>query len=237
MFSISTNIVLLYLKKCDFQRYFKLLLLTIPFILIFAKVFGCLSGVYNAIGNGERITLETIKDTGIVYYGGLFGLILSYCIATKKVNKNNKQQMDILAVSIPLFHIFGRIGCYFSGCCYGKECKGIGSVLYTTAINGVENISYRIPVQLIEATFNLFLFVYLLFLSLRKDWISKQLLLRYLLIYSAGRFFLEFFRGDEARGIINGLSFSQFISVVVFTFVLIKIFYIKRKRRINYVNC
>ena len=35
----------------------------------------------------------------------------------------------------------------------------------------------------------------------------------YLVLYSIGRFILEFFRGDESRGFIMGLSTSQFIAI------------------------
>ena len=43
-----------------------------------------------------------------------------------------------------------------------------------------------------------------------------RLFLIYLLIYPVGRFILEFFRGDEYRGFIFGLSTSQFISILLF---------------------
>lgn len=33
-----------------------------------AKIFGFLTGIYRNIGNGEKVTLETMLDTGIVFY-------------------------------------------------------------------------------------------------------------------------------------------------------------------------
>ena len=38
----------------------------------------------------------------------------------------------------------------------------------------------------------------------------------YLIFYSAGRFILEYFRGDLARGSVGSLSTSQFIAVILF---------------------
>ncbi|MBQ1715424.1 MAG: prolipoprotein diacylglyceryl transferase, partial [Firmicutes bacterium] len=44
----------------------------------------------------------------------------------------------------------------------------------------------------------------------------------YLLSYSILRFLLEFLRGDASRGIILGLSTSQWISIAVFLVILIR---------------
>ena len=45
---------------------------------------------------------------------------------------------------------------------------------------------------------------------------KSKLLGLYLVIYPIGRFIFEFFRGDEYRGFIFGLSTSQFISIILF---------------------
>jgi phosphatidylglycerol:prolipoprotein diacylglycerol transferase len=29
--------------------------------------------------------------------------------------------IDIVTLTIPLFHFFGRIGCFLGGCCFGVE--------------------------------------------------------------------------------------------------------------------
>ena len=76
--AICLNIVLVSSKKYCLQEYMKVLLISIISMLIFAKLFGCLSGLYRAIGVGESISFDTIKNTGIVFYGGLFGLLIGY---------------------------------------------------------------------------------------------------------------------------------------------------------------
>lgn len=50
----------------------------------------------------------------------------------------------------------------------------------------------------------------------------------YLMFYSAGRFVLEYFRGDLERGSVGALSTSQFISV--FTFILGVVIFVARTR-------
>ena len=51
----------------------------------------------------------------------------------------------------------------------------------------------------------------------------------YLILYSAGRFVMEFFRGDEIRGIYGGLSVSQWISLALLVVLVIR--FLMRIRR------
>ena len=69
---------------------------------------------------------------------------------------------DILAVIIPIFHFFGRIGCFFAGCCYGKITNSNISVIYTNKIDNTIVTASRIPTQLIEAGLNFVLFLCIL---------------------------------------------------------------------------
>ncbi len=220
--AICLNIILVSSKKYCLQEHMKVLLISIISMLIFAKLFGCLSGIYRAIGVGEQITFDTIKNTGIVFYGGLFGLLLAYyCgIKSKLITIKEPHAIDVLAVSIPLFHAIARTGCFLAGCCHGIE-SDFFSINYTIMDDGVLNTANRIPVQLIEALFNVGLFIYLFSLIRKDDWKNKNLLLRYIVLYSCGRFLLEFIRGDTVRGIICGVSFSQVISVVIWLAILV----------------
>ena len=102
--------------------------------------------------------------------------------------------------------------CFLAGCCYGKKLNKIFSVL------NVEIDTF--PVQLIEALLELFIFLILCVAENYKKDIN--LLEIYLLLYAIVRFTLEFFRGDDIRGMFYGLSTSQWISMVIILFYLIK---------------
>lgn len=209
-------IVLMSSKKYDISQSTKILFLSLCGMALGAKGFGFLTGIYRNIGIDEPITLDTLLDTGIVFYGGLFGLIITYSLCLKSKHCNlDTQALNILAVCIPLFHAIARIGCFLSGCCFGKLYQGILSINYITTIENHVDENLRFPVQLVEALFEFFIFIYLLSLLKNEHWRSKRLLLRYLAIYSSGRFLLEFLRGDIRRGLIYGISFSQCISVII----------------------
>lgn len=218
----SAFLILVSLKKYDPVPHMKALMISVVGLILCSRLFGCLSGVYRAVGVNERITIDTVLKTGIVFYGGLIGMLITYvcCIRSPLIRDKDYHVLDVLAVTMPLFHTISRVGCFLGGCCFGKQSDSVIPVLYTTIENGVVTTEQRIPIQLIEAAFNLCLFLYLLYLLSKQSWRKEHILYKYLLIYSVGRFLLEFGRGDTVRGLICGVSFSQVISVMIWLFVI-----------------
>lgn len=160
---------------------------------------------------------------GSVFYGGLIGGTVFGLIGIRILRLDAKRYADCMAIATPLFHFFGRIGCFFAGCCYGVE-SDIGFEL-----NGV----CRFPVQLLEAACNLLLFGLFLFLYLRGKG-RGRLFFVYLAIYAIIRFLDEFLRGDLVRGFIFGISTSQFISIFVEIFALGALLYLSfRQKTVN----
>ncbi|MEG0663704.1 MAG: prolipoprotein diacylglyceryl transferase, partial [Clostridia bacterium] len=150
---------------------------------------------------------------GSVFYGGLIGGILVGFIYMKKKKLPIGLYSDIIAPIIPLFHFFGRIGCFLGGCCYGIETSF--GFLYENQLIPQASGVIRFPVQLLESLFNIILFLVLM-LFFKKGKFKNKLIYIYLLIYSVGRFFIEFLRGDDYRGYIFSLSTSQFIGIIIF---------------------
>lgn len=167
---------------------------------------------------------------GMVYYGGFLGACVGLLIYTKfsKVVERGIV-FDLFAVCIPLFHVFGRIGCFFSGCCYGIESK-LGFVVHGNDLVPELNDVRRLPVSLIEATCNLMIFLVLLRMFLKEKKKGK-LIMYYMLIYPVVRFIVEFFRGDAIRGFLFGLSTSQWISLILFVVAIWNLFISGRKKK------
>lgn len=167
---------------------------------------------------------------GMVFYGGLIGSFV--CIAVFRrfkiaVNLKKANILDAYAVVVPLFHVFGRIGCFLGGCCYGIE-SSFGFIINGNQISPGVNGVRRFPVQLVEAGCNLIIFLVLLFIY-KKEKAKDKLVYIYLMIYPAVRFGLEFLRGDEIRGILFGLSTSQWISIALFAFSAVSLI-VKRNK-------
>lgn len=181
--------------------------------------------IFSLFKNFSRIIEDGMLTTflgaifgGSVFYGGLLGGIAAGLIYLKKTKKNIGEYADFAAMAAPLFHVFGRIGCFLGGCCYGIECD-FGFVFTNSLAYGANGVR-RFPIQLVEASFELLIFLLILFMFLRKIQM-RRLFLWYLLIYPVGRFMFEFLRGDEYRGFVGALSTSQFISIFVFAAALI----------------
>jgi len=180
------------------------------------------------LANSEKISIHTFTSGGIVFYGGMIGFLSAFLLICKIWNKKIENGvLDLVVVCIPLFHFFGRLGCYYAGCCFGIENYSILSIIYTTNIDHEIITLSRFPVQLLEAFFNLCLFVFLLILLSKKRF-KEHLTILYLIIYAVMRIFVEMLRGDEVRGVWNGVSFSQVVSVAILLFCVL---YVYRKQR------
>ncbi len=177
---------------------------------------------------GLTVRALAVCFSGSVFYGGLFGSILAARLMTRPEKRpDGAVRYDLFAVCVPLFHTFGRIGCFLGGCCYGRE-SAIGFIVthndLVPELCGVR----RFPVALVEAACNFLIFLFLWRL-LEKGAHPGRLIRVYLLCYAPVRFVLEFWRGDTVRGIWFGLSTSQWISLIAFGGVLL-LWLVSRKK-------
>jgi phosphatidylglycerol:prolipoprotein diacylglycerol transferase len=167
---------------------------------------------FKSILSDPKILLDI--SNGFVVYGGIIGGIIAGFFYTKKEKLNFLQFFDLVMPSIALAQGFGRIGCFLAGCCYGLETSSpFGIVFHTSeyAPNGV----HLIPTQLISSGLNFLNFFVLIFLAKRIKKTNGLIAGLYLIFYSIGRFIIEFFRGDLARGKVGEISTSQFISIIL----------------------
>ncbi len=151
---------------------------------------------------------------GFVVYGGIIGGIFSGYLFIRKHKLNFLEYFDLVMPSIALAQGFGRLGCVLAGCCYGNETDNAFHIIFHESDFAPNNVPL-IPTQPISSALN-FLNFFALILIARKSKAKGQVAGFYLTFYSAGRFILEFFRGDLERGTVGPLSTSQFISIFLF---------------------
>lgn len=151
---------------------------------------------------------------GFVVYGGIIGGIFSGYLFIRKHKLNFLEYFDLVMPSIALAQGFGRLGCVLAGCCYGNETSGAFHIIFRESDFAPNNIPL-IPTQPISSALD-FLNFFALLLIAKRTKAKGQVAGFYLTFYSAGRFVLEFFRGDLERGAIGPLSTSQFIAIFLF---------------------
>ena len=156
--------------------------------------------------------LHTLRE-GFVFYGALIGGLGGVAIYSLRKKLPFFSLTDYFIPGLVIGHAFGRIGCFFAGCCYGMECETPISVVFPAGGAAPAGIPL-LPTQLMESAF-LFLLCAFLVWRLTKKKPFGTVSGWYMVLYGVWRFVIEFFRSDE-RGAVGALSTSQFISLFVF---------------------
>ncbi len=198
-------------KNLDYERIFNLTIWCLIGGILGAKLLYYITEI-KAIISDPKILLR-LSD-GFVVYGGIIGGILAGFLFCKKEKLNFLKYFDLVMPSIALAQGFGRIGCFFAGCCYGKETASSFGVVFPKASFAPSGVRL-IPTQLISSGLDFLNFLVLIIIA-KKVKADGQVAGFYLIFYSVGRFILEFFRGDLCRGSVGSLSTSQFISIFLF---------------------
>lgn len=149
---------------------------------------------------------------GFVIYGGILGGILASYLYLRHKKQDFLTYFDLVMPSVAAAQGFGRIGCFFAGCCYGRETDSACHIVFSHsdfAPNGVP----LIPTQLISSAGDFLICISLVLIS-RRNLSKGRVGALYLVFYGIGRFLVEFLRGD-LRGSVGPLSTSQFISILI----------------------
>jgi phosphatidylglycerol:prolipoprotein diacylglycerol transferase len=184
-----------------------------------------------------------LTRSGYVFFGGLIAAIFFSIWFIRRRRVDPWQIGDVFAPSVALGHAFGRVGCFFSGCCYGAICPAgwtrlgvrfpkvvdphTGDLMFSFAYQDhlrnnliPESATHSLPVfpvQLYEAGANLLIFAGLMLLWRRRRF-RGQVFAAYLAAYGATRFLTEFLRGDyydlALRDYLYRGQMSQIVSLI-----------------------
>src|SRR5213079_135264 len=175
--------------------------------------------------------LLTLARSGGVFYGGL---ILAVSVALwyiRRIGLPLWTTCDVFAPGIALGHVVGRFGCFFAGCCYGKETTVPWAITFTDPF-AAANVGTPLgvplhPTQLYEAGAELLILTILLTTERRGRPFPGRTFWLYMLLYAVSRFIIEFFRGDD-RGTVFMFSTSQFISLLLAPLAVAMLVYLSR---------
>lgn len=150
--------------------------------------------------------------SGFVVYGGLIIGLLAIFIYTRIKKVDCFEYLDFIAPFVAMAQGFGRIGCFLAGCCYGGPTDSFLGVVFPEGSIAPAGIKLW-PTQLFSSAGD-FLICGILLLFSMKNKKKGNVCILYAILYSVGRFIVEFFRND-LRGNVGTFSTSQFISLII----------------------
>ncbi len=168
---------------------------------------------------GHAWRVIAMWEGGLVFYGGVIAACATGVWFLWRRKLPFLRSGDVIAPVLSLGHAFGRMGCHFAGCCWGKACGAAHAVRFPAESVAYENMVARHqldpriahmtpplhPVQLYEAGGELLIFAILLFVATRKKF-DGMVFFVYLGLYAILRFITEMFRGDAERRFLFEVS-------------------------------
>jgi phosphatidylglycerol---prolipoprotein diacylglyceryl transferase len=140
---------------------------------------------------------------GFVFFGGLLGALFAGAVFARLRRLEFMRGADYFAVAVPLGHAFGRVGCFFAGCCYGRS--GHPVQLYEALGLALIALTSRHILGRVEA-----------------GGVARGTAFRvYLGLYGALRVLLDPLRGDGRPERFLGISHQQGIALCVITLALV----------------
>ncbi|EGB5536035.1 prolipoprotein diacylglyceryl transferase [Campylobacter upsaliensis] len=180
------------------------------------------------IFNPFDINGEFVGIRGMSYHGAIVGFLLATFLFCKKYKQRLWLYLDVVALSVPLAYVFGRVGNFLNQELFGR----VSDVAWGIYVDGL----LRHPSQLYEAFLEgvvVFIVVYLF--KLRQKF-EGELIIIHAGAYSLARFVCEFYREpDFGIGfVVFGLSMGQILSLIMFVVALL--FYLFFKKNLMYLK-
>jgi len=171
---------------------------------------GAIGGWLMAVLTGQRTTWEEIVTAGLSILGTIIGIFIFLLFYLRKHRLPLLPILDLCGSYGALVQAFGRVGCFFAGCCYGLPSTVAWAVTYTDSDSYAPTCVPLHPSQLYSAgiLFGIFLFIYFYLRHVLKK--PGQIMSSYLLLVSIERFSTDYFRTDHGAGMF---SVNQYIAM------------------------
>lgn len=170
---------------------------------------------------------------GMSIHGGILGGIISGAILAKIKKINFLKYADVFSYGIIIGQAIGRFGNWFNCEAFGKPCFIPILKLFIPEEHrpfGYENFEYFHPTFLYESLWNILVFT-VLFTVIRKIPNLKEgtIFFSYLILYSVGRFFIEWCRIDSIRN-LWGVPIAQLVSLLIILFSVLCLLLLYKKK-------
>lgn len=173
---------------------------------------------------------QFVGIAGMSFHGAVFGFLLASFAFFYFKKVNIFALLDVVALSVPLAYVFGRIGNFLNKELYGRVITEDSMRFIGIYVEG----ALRYPSQLIEAFLEGIVVFIVMLLAAKKIKTEGMLIVIYAFAYSIARFIAEYFREPDVQMgyYFLGLSMGQILSCVMIciSFVLLWGIKIREKR-------
>ena len=147
---------------------------------------------------GEWSSILAVWQGGLTLYGGILAGACAALLTARRLGMPMWAVADALTPSVALGTMFGRVGCFLNGCCYGHPTALPWGVVYPPdSFAGLEFGDTPIhPAQIYNALFGLALFAVLWKLRTRVR-VAGTLFWSFIVAFALGRIVLDLFRAYE----------------------------------------
>lgn len=171
---------------------------------------------------------------GMAIHGGILGALLSVYIYTKlkkNITFNFLEGLDLMAHVLPLGQAIGRWGNFFNYEAYGGPTSLPWKMFIPKPFRmpGYENFEYFHPTFLYESLWDLGIFLFLFYYARNKKKFDGEIISLYLILYSAGRGWIELLRTDSLM--FMGLKVAVLISIVFIILGIIMYFVLRKYQK------
>ena len=179
------------------------------------------------------LDMINIRNGGLGIPGAVIGGALALWIYCRKKGISFLTWADICVPGVALAQAIGRWGNFFNQEVYGLPTNLPWKIFIDPLhrVAGYQNYEYFTPLFLYESLWNVVNMAVLLWLGRRfAKWLKPgDIFFIYMIMYSVGRFCLEFLRLDAAR--VGGINFNQTFVVIVAIVAGVVLFLNHRLRR------
>ena len=173
----------------------------------------------------EPLSALRIWEGGIAIYGAVIGGLCDILLFARRRKLNPFTLTDIIVPGLSLAQGIGRWGNYFNMEAYGREITNPAWQFFPAGVQIPTGSGYtwHMATFFYESCWDVLIFAILWFVLRKRCRRTGTLTLTYLLLYGAGRFFIEGLRTDSLM--LGGVRVSQLLSlmlIVLSAFLLIR---------------
>ena len=188
-------------------------------------------------------------DGGLVFYGTFVTVIPMAWYYCRRFKLPALKFLDLAAPGLIVGQAFGRIGCFLSGCCYGKVCSLPWAVSFPARevhdspahewhvasglIQPFSTLSLPVHPTQIYASLAAFLTAAFLYAYWPRRRYDGQILSLMMIMVASTRFFEELLRDDDGPGLpmlSSWMTIAQWFALAIFACGVALMFYFRSRR-------